>query len=58
MLVLVSLFHIDPVLSMTSASSMPVVSRSITARAPTVMVSWPRTRMKSVGVVAVAERVT
>ena len=43
--------HIEPVLSSTSASSMPVVSRSMTARAPTFIVSWPKTRMKSVGTV-------
>jgi hypothetical protein len=34
--VLLSLSHIDPVLSMTSASSMPVVSRWMTVRAETV----------------------
>ena len=37
---------------------MPVVSRWMTLRAETVMVSWPKTRMKSVGVVARVERVT
>ena len=46
MSVLVSLSHIEPVLSMTSASSMPVVSRWITVRAETVSSSWPNTRMK------------
>ena len=58
MSVLKPLSHIEPVLSITSAISMPVVSRSITVRAATVIVSWPKTRMKRVGVVAAAESVT
>ena len=45
-LVAVSLFHIEPVLSITSASSMPVVWRSMTVRAETFISSWPKTRMK------------
>ena len=50
--------HIEPVLSITSASSMPVVSRSMTVRAPTVIVSWPKIRMNLVGVEARAVSVT
>ena len=37
---------------------MPVVRRWITVRAATVTVSWPKIRMKIVGVVASAVRVT
>ncbi len=50
--------YIEPVLSRMRASSMPLVRRWITVSAATVIWSWPKTRMKTVGVVASAERVT
>jgi hypothetical protein len=50
--------RIEPVLSITSTSSMPRSSRLITVRADTVMSFTPATFMKRVGMVAQATIVT
>ena len=50
--------HIEPVTSSTSATSRPVISRVISVRAATFMMSWPKIFMKVVGRLARASSVT